>query len=311
MDTAGCMLNTQGISIPRLTQLMWTAEVLEYETGPIGPLRIEFNRVGFMGTSGIMYVGAMIQNVGHQFLDDAVGSARVFPALGLYFSSLQPTFTDSQHGVQLNATPGSYPQFGRVFENVDNLGYSAKNVYTRQGVGTPTVAKPVTIKWTVERGLTVSNPVGNYSKALDGAWKPLAGSFVRWKFTVDIDKTYCDVADYYLPLGYAEFILATDPLVLHQEYFGSAKQTLRSKKCTVRYTALQVSDGTRPYPLDKWVMSWRIDDGAGNLDNHFGWQSDARSVTSSVGHDYDVTSSVRQVGHVFLLTTPVSEVNVS
>ena len=304
-DTAGCMLHVKGFSRQKLTQLTWTAQISEYDTAPAGgnpfKVRIEFNCVGFMGKSGNMYVGTMIQNVGHQFADDAFGAATTFPALGLNLSSLQSTFSDSKHGVQLNVLPSKYPQFGRIFEDVDHLGYSAKNIYSRQTVGVPTIAKPIIVQWTVTKGSTAVNPAGNYSKTLGGSWVALLGKFVRWKFAIQINGTSYDVADYYLPIEYAEYILATDPLVLHQEYFGSATQILRAQKGTVRYTGLQASDGNQWYPLNSWSLTWRIDDGAGNLDSHFGWQSDEKSLTSSVGHDNDSANSSRDVGHAFVL----------
>jgi hypothetical protein len=243
----------------------------------------------------------MIQNVGHRFADDAVGTVNTFPALGLYFSSLEPKLADSQHGVQLKISPIKYPQFGRIFENVDTLEQSGKNVYTRANVGTPSVAKPIVVQWTVTKGHTVVNPAGNYSKTLGGSWAPLSGTFVKWKFTVRINGTSYDVAEYYLPIACAEYILATDPLALHQEYFGSAGQILGAQKGRVRYTGLQVSDGNQWYPLNNWLLTWRIDDGAFNLDSRFGWRSDGNSLISSVGHDDDSTKSARDVGHSFSL----------
>jgi hypothetical protein len=298
------MLHVQNFYQPHLTQLTWTAHISEYDTVPAGAnpfkIRIEFNSVGFMGSSGILYVGAMIQDVGHTFPDDAYGSATTFPAVGLYFSSFQSNLSDSQNGVALNATPTVYPLFGRIFENIDQLGGSSgKNIYTRENLGIPMPTSPIVVQWVVTKRDTVTNPVGNYSKDLNGNWVPLSGTFVRWNFSVLINGVSYDVADYYLPIGYAEYILASDPLVLHQEYFGSATQILYAQKCTVRYTDLRVFDGSAWYPLENWAITWRIDDGAGNLDNRFGWRSDGVSLTSTVGHDDDVTLSYRDVGHKF------------
>lgn len=305
-DTAGCMLQVKGFSGQRLTQLTWTAQISEYDTVPAVnccpfKIRIEFNSVGFMGTREPMYVGAMIQNVSHQFGDDAFGEAASFPALGLYFSSLQQNFPDSGHGVELNISPNKDFQFGRMFENVDGMGYIGKNIYTRKTVGTPTVAKPIVVQWTVTKGSTVVDPVGNYSKSKVGSWVRLSGKFVKWKFAVRINGVTYDVADYYLPIERAEYILDTDSLVLHQEYFGTACQILRAQKGTIRYTRLRASDGNQWYPLNDWWLRWRINDGTGNLDSHFGWRSDGNSLISSVGHDDDDTNSVRDEGYTFSL----------
>ena len=58
------------------------------------------------------------------------------------------------------------------------------------------------------------------------------------------------------------------------------------------------------YPLTDWTLTSCIDDGAGNADPHYGWRSDGASLTDSVGHDDDVTSSTRVGGTHFTLTVP-------
>jgi hypothetical protein len=89
-DTAGCMLHTVSFNHARLTQLTWTAEIKQYDSVPTSghpfKIRIEFNEVGFAGSKGASHVGAMIQNVGHTFADDAFGRIGSFPGLGIYFS---------------------------------------------------------------------------------------------------------------------------------------------------------------------------------------------------------------------------------
>ena len=192
----------------------------------------------------------MIQNVGHTFADDAFGRVGLFPGLGIYFSSLRRDFADSSHGVHLNLDPATFPKFGRVFEDVDALGSSAKNIYTRRGIPAASPAKPVRITWTVTRRNVVKDPAGEYSKALDGRWVPLTGVFAVWNFRVVIDGKNFDVADYYLPVQYAEYISPTDPLMLHQEYFGSAQQILASQQGEVRYTQMSASDGSTSFPLN-------------------------------------------------------------
>jgi hypothetical protein len=168
LDTAGCMLHVRNFDQAKLTRVTWTAAIMQYEYIPDGArpfkIRIEFNSVGFGGSKGTTYIGAMIQNVGHSFRDDVAGRVADFPALGVYLSSLRSDFSDSSHGVRLNVDPAAYPKFGRVFENVDGLGYSAKNVYTRQNITPTSPNGPVRITWTVTRRSVVPNPVGNFRK---------------------------------------------------------------------------------------------------------------------------------------------------
>jgi hypothetical protein len=70
--------------------------------------------------------------------------------------------------------------------------------------------------------------------------------FVIWNFSLTINGASYDVADYFLPIEYAEYILRTDPLVLHQEHFGSATQILDAQRGEVRYTELCTKRGRRP-----------------------------------------------------------------
>lgn len=326
-NTAGSMLHVDPAKFnhANLTQLTWKAEIYEYEYLPLTPLtfriRIEFNSVGFMGrgtSNPYCNVGVMVQNLGHSFNDDIVGTQfgniptiTSFPAVGLYISSLQSTWPDSSHGLKLVDAPSAYPKFGRVFENVDNLGYSAKNIYTRQNIGSPSLLAPITVRWTVTKKGTVVNPQDSLSRVLSGIWVPLRGTFVMWNFKIEINGVTYDVADYYLPIEKAEYILAWDPLTLHQEYFGARERILHSQKGTVKYVDIRASDGTRWYNLEDWNITWRIDDGGGNLENRFGWRSDGRSLTSRVGHDDDSTLCARDIGQSFKLALPLSSIEKS
>ena len=319
-NTAGSMLHSDATKFnhPYLIQLTWAAEIYEYEYNQANyRYRIEFNSVNFMGRGPSTYpycsVGAMIQNSGHSFVNDVVGNRfgyspnlTDFPGLGFYFSSLQSTWGDSSHGVQLNTNPDIFPQFARVFENVDNMGYSAKNIYTRQNVGTPSQNVPITVRWTVIKKGIVTNPDGHYSKNMSGDWVALRGTFVIWNFTIEINGIVYDVADYYLPIANAEYIMAWDPLTLHQEYFGAKEGILNSEKGTVRYVDIKASDGIKWYNLDNWDITWRIDDGGGNLDNRFGWLSDGKSLTSCVGHENDVANCYRNPGKTFNIELPTN-----
>lgn len=307
-NTAGCRLDIDSalFNHPYLSQLTWKSEISEYDYLPSGTnpnrLRIEFNSVGFGGQVGNCYVGVMIQNVGHTFTDDYCGRISQFPAVGLYLSSLQPDWPDSSHGVSLNVDPNKSPQFGRVFEDVDGLGHCGKNIYSRQNIGDPSTSNPIVVKWTVTKGETVVNPQVDISKDLNCNWISLVGTFVKWNFEIEINGISYDVADYYLPIEKAEYILSTDPLVLHQEYFGSAQRILDAQKGTVKYSDIKASDGANWYDLKDWILTWRIDDVAGNLDERFGWKSDGSSLISRVGHEEDVNEASRDVGTIFRLS---------
>jgi len=98
-NTAGTMLHVDPAAFNHagLTSLTWATEISEYEhrSDPFR-YRIEFDSVGFSGSEGITYVSAMVQNVGHEFENDIVGSRDAdppsiveFPALGIYFSSVR------------------------------------------------------------------------------------------------------------------------------------------------------------------------------------------------------------------------------
>lgn len=309
-NTAGCRLDVDinYFNHPNLVKLTWKADILEYDFVTTQfRLRLEFNHVGFQGSQGICYVATMIQNVGHNFIPDIVGSQfsnpptiTNFPALGLYFSSLRSDWPDNKHGVKSLTDPTLFPGFARVFENVDNLGYSAKNIYTRTNLIQPPLNYPLSIKWIVNKRNTVTNPIENLSKNLSDNWVPLSGTFVIWNFQVELNNTLYDVADYYLPIEYGEYILSTDPLVLNQEYFGAAELLLHTEKTKVRYSELSAFDGTNWYPLDQWKLTYRIDDGNGNQDNRFGWRTEnCQYLVSVCGHDDDVLNATRNVNTLF------------
>lgn len=315
LNTAGSMLHLDPARFNHrnLTQLTWKAQIYEYDYTPFGSdpfrIRIEFNSVGFVDSTYLhaCYVGAMIQNVGHTFPDDASTNIGVFPALGLYFTSLQADLPNSAYGVTLYADPTKPPLFGRCFQNIDGTGFSGKNIYTRQNVGTPSLANPITVRWTVTKGETVINPQGNFSKSIDGEWVQLLGTFVKWNFKVEINDQLYDVGGFYLPIEKAEYILNFDPLVLHQEYFGAAERILGSEKGTVRYTDMRAFDGTNWYDLRDWKITWRIDDEGGNLDNRFGWKTDGNSLISRMGHESDVSDCSRDVGSTFTINNPTTQ----
>jgi len=119
---------------------------------------------------------------------------------------------------------------------------------------------------------------------------------VRWNFQVAINGLITDVADYYLPIEKAEYIWSYSPLALTPEQFGSASQILQSQKSAIRFSDMRASDGTNWFSIADWILGYCIDDGAGNLDQHYGWRSDGVSLTDSVGHADDPTASTRTIG---------------
>ena len=177
-----------------------------------------------------------------------------------------------------------------MFEDVDSLGAIGRNIYTRDPLPDP----PLTIVWTVNRVGVVQDPSDDLAKNAAGAWVPLQGTFVVWRFRATIAE-----ADYYLPIECAEYIFPYDPLVLHQEYFGSSEGILDGQKCSVRFSEMWGSDGETAYPLEDWMITWRIDDETGNLDNRFGWTCDVSGLISRVGHESDVAQCQRDPGHTF------------
>ncbi len=293
-----------------LTKLTWTAQIFEYDylsrdSSPYR-LRIDFNAINLIGQNGAASFGAgMIQNTGHRFPDDAFTSIGTFPELGLYFSSLQLHLPDNQYGIRLLADPTKPPLFGRCFQNIDGGGKSGKNIYSRMNVGNPLLTLPVIVKITITKGATVTNPTENLSRDINGNWVPLIGTFTIWRASVEINGVAQDVADFYLPTDQAEFINGANPLTFFQEHFGTDDRILQAQKCTVRFVDMRASDETNWFDLQDWIIVHRIDDKTDsmNLDNRFGWKTDGVSLTSSAGHEEDVTDCVRDVNAKLHLST--------
>jgi hypothetical protein len=314
-DSAGCTVHVDPSKFnrPGLTELTWTSEIAEFSDTPAGSnpfkLLVDSMYVRFAGRGfgpsdrrpGLT-IAAVIQNAGHSFEDDAVNKIVPFRGLGVYLSSLEPTLSDQQHGVRVNADAKTFPSFGRFFENVNGLGLSAKNIYSRETLGMPSPEKPLSIRWTIRKMETTTTPPANLSKNLAGSWVSLSGTFVRWNIQVSLNGDVIDVADYYLPLEKAEFISATDPLSLVPEHFGSAAQILQSQPARVRFRDMQASSGVNWAPLADWRVTNCIDDGAGNRDPHYGWRSDGVSLIDSSGHVDDAPSSTRTIAASFHLT---------
>ncbi|MGA7409292.1 MAG: BACON domain-containing carbohydrate-binding protein [Bryobacteraceae bacterium] len=314
--TAGCVLSPNVPStLPSSSNVVgitWQTEIDQYTYQPAAgfPVRIRYDAdcVFFTGSAGGTCVGASIQNVGHAFADDAVGASNPFPALGLYLTSLDPSLLNSQHGVSLDADPTAYPQFGRIFENVDGGGFVGMNIYTRQNVGSPDPLHPILVRWTVSRVGVVTNPLGNFSKDLTGAWAPLVGTFVQWRFSIAISGQSQDVATYYLPIEKAEYISVGTPLDLGQEQFGSVEDTLVGEPTRVHYSDMRVTDGAAWYPLQQWRLFHCIDNlfnGYPITDLRYGWESDADSLVSTAGHDDDIAGAIRTIGATFTIQSGI------
>ena len=274
-------------------------------------MRLDSMFVGFMGRGNgtakptpFLVVATAVQNVRHPFSDDSMQIPKPYPALGIYLSSVQPTLSDSQHGVRLNANTGTFPEYGRNFSNVNGMGYSARNIYSRRDLGSPTRDRPISVRWTVRKVKTVTNPPLNLSRAINGMWVPLIGTFVRWNFEIAINGAVANVADYYLPVERAQYIRLDDPLALIPEHLGSADKMLQSQKSALRIKDIWASDGAQWYPLTEWTLTSCIDDASGNTDLHYGWRSDGESLIDSVGHDDDPTISIRASGSRFSLRYP-------
>ena len=299
---------------PGLAQLTWTTEIREYDfvpssSGAFG-IRSELNSIGFMGkgTASPCYVAILVQNIAHDFSDNKHGRIDSFPSVGLCLTSFQPGWPDSSHGVELIADPSAPPQFGRCFGSIDGSPHTSKTVCTRQSLGTPSPSKPIRVKWTVTKGKTVTNPEGDLSQTSTGEWEKLNGTFVKWNFKADINGDSYDVAGYFLPIERAEYIRATDPLVLTQEYSGGGERAPNTLKGTVIYTEITASDDVASYDLKEWMLTARADDGAGNFDTRFGWKSDGASLISTAGHEQDSFDASRDIGRRFSLGTPAPRI---
>ncbi|MFH1418717.1 MAG: Ig-like domain-containing protein [Planctomycetota bacterium] len=300
INTAGCGVGPINFHQENLTAIEWTSTMLEYEGNPGAGflLRLDFHFVEMVGSSGSPAFTTAIQNVYHVFDDDYVGIPSAVPGLNLYWSSLLPGLQD---GVQLDADPLAFPYFGRVFENVDGIGDVGNNIYNRTILGVPSPADPIVVTWSVERFGIVTDPAGQFTRGLSGEWLPLTGTFAMWECKATIDGALRSIATYYLPIEYCEYIDPTAPLNFGQEHFELNGGGLDSRRTNVRYSDIQVSDGSQWYPLEQWTIVSRIDDELGNNDNRFGWYSDGEALYSVCGDESYVTGASREPGTLLLI----------
>jgi hypothetical protein len=291
------MLTAQGLSQENLVAAEWSASFPEYQSSML--LRIEFNGVGFVGPMGGTSVGAMVMNLCHDFDNDSVTMRRHFPGFSLYFSSLRK---DLLTGVELLADPAKLPRFRRIFENVDGMGFAGVNIYNTTPLREPKRNKPVTLRWNVERGKEIDDPVGNYHRTIAGNWLRLAGAYREWFFTVWIDGKKLQVARYLLPEAHASYLNWNSPITLHQEYFGAAKASLNRARTEVRYHGFQVTnEAGKVCPITTWKVAWVIDDDWERKDKRFGWRVSGRELISRCGHEDDIKTLTREKGKILEL----------
>lgn len=295
MDTAGCRVFPINFYHENLIAIEWTSELFEYDPAPEPdrPLRLDFHWVEMVGASGSPVLRTAIQNVYHIFEDDYVGIPAITPGLNLYWSSW---LSDLQDGVQLDANPEQPPRFGRVFENIDGMGYVGNNIYNRESLRIPSPANPLLIQWRIERVGIVTDPPGQFTRALDGSWLNLIGTFVKWRCEVCIEGNPSAIATYYLPIEHCEYIDPTIPLNFSQEHFETNGGGLDRSRTKVRYSNMRVFDGIQWYPINEWWIESRVDDELGNNDNRFGWYSDGEALYSVCGDESYIADAHREPG---------------
>lgn len=283
-----------------LVAIEWTSAIVEYDgaSGNDFRIRLDFHFVEMQGALGAPAFTTAIQNVYHVFGDDSVGIPQVFPGMGLYWSSLLPGLPD---GVQLNANPVQSPNFGRIFENVDGIGDIGNNIYSRQSLELPSIGNPTVVHWSVQRVGIVSNPSGQLTRGLDGTWIPLTGTFAAWQCLATIDGVQWNIATYYLPVEYCEFIDEWTPMTLSQE-FGDGNLALRRTK--VRYSDLRVSDGVTWFPLTEWMLTETTFEPSN--DERFGWYTDGQALFSVCGDNAYATTATRTPGAMMFLDASAS-----
>ena len=300
IDTVGSYLRPINFYQEDLTAIEWTSTMEEYE-GQAGPdflLRLDFHFVEMEGVAGNRGFTTAIQNVYHTFLDDQVIIPPPSPGLNLYWSSLLPGLPN---GVALDADPFVPPYFGRVFENVDGIGNIGNNIYNRATLGVPLPTNPIEVRWSVRRIGVETNPPAQLTRDLDGTWIPLIGTFAVWKCEAVINGVHWDIAAYYLPIEYCEFINAQTPITLTQEHFEANGGGLDLRRTKVCYSDFRVSNGADWFPLQEWMIVFRIDDERGNNDNRFGWHTDGDALYSVCGAKSYETTAYRDPGQMFFL----------
>lgn len=274
-DTVGVKIIPYNFNQNNLTEIKWKAKIYEYQYNYYKnyiPLRFEYNSVKLKGSEGVAHIGAMIQNLLHKFNDGDCTVGEMPGGLGMYFTTLDrnsvyrndgKSIPINLVGLKLNVNPDSFPKFRRVFQDIDGLGVVGNNIYSNEAVAIPSENLPVNIEWTVKRGNLVENPSGNLAKDLNCNNENLApGSYREWNVSVTIEqgaetKSY-NVATYYLPNIYAEYLHPNTPLILFEEYFGACGNHLDVNKTKVFYYDIKVRNTTNSSYIG--IGDWEIND---------------------------------------------------
>ena len=248
-----------------LVEIKWKSTILEYQSNTYGlesggnksttiPGRIEFNSVKLQGSEGVSNIGAMIQNLIHEFDNGACETAKIIGGLEMYFTVMDSSslgrndgksIANNLVGLKLKANPDVFPKFRKMFVNIDSLGIVGNNIYNTESLGVPSEKSPITIEWNIKRGNLIKNPSGNLAKNINCNNESLAsGNYYEWNVSATVkqnNKTkFYDIATYYLPSIYAEYLHPNQPLTFHQEQFGACKDSLSANKTNVLYDNIEV-----------------------------------------------------------------------
>lgn len=300
-DTVGVNATPFNFHVPNIVEMRWQAEVAEFVNPDpeTGELKIEFNFANFAGRQGNIGLGVMIQNTLHEY-DEASCFVDALPGgLELYFTVIDELDRSpvAVAGVDLEAgAADSPPSFKRLFQDIDGLGIVGNNIYATASIGDDRISDPVTIEWHLKRGSLVTNPPGNLKRNIHCEWVPLTGEFREWYVAVTIDGIRYPVATYYLPEAYASHVDPVEPLVLHQEHFGSCDNRLDLGRTDVAYSGFGVrTSGSSDWlPMPAWQINYSYDGGCAPAlsDRRHGLGTSVRHgkkvLVSRSGHDNDL-----------------------
>lgn len=264
--------------------------------------RFDFNGIFFRGDNGWDTVAFAIQSLIHEFTPGEIGSRFANPptinvnnGVGLYLTRLRADLPYESGGIMLLSDPAVYPGFSHTFENVDDLGTLAQNVYTRDNIF-ENYSFPLRVKWTVTRTGFVTNPTGNLSKNDQDEWVSLVGEYAVWNFKIQLNESEFNVADYYILKENGEFLDTFRPVTLGQEHFGRINEPLGNFKTEVNYKYFRISNNIDCSLINDWRIFRKIEwPEGGNIDERYGWYSNGTELVSSSSHDTD-SQIFRDVG---------------
>lgn len=271
-DTEGYESVAVGVNISpynfnqnNLVEIKWKSKILEYQSNAYGlqsdgnksntiPGRIEFNSVKLQGSEGVANIGAMIQNLVHEFDNGACETAKFTGGLEMYFTVMDSSslgrndgksIANNLVGLKLKTNPDIFPKFRKMFVDIDSLGIVGNNIYNTESLGVPSEKLPITIEWNIKRGNLIKNPSGNLAKDINCNSENLApGNYWEWNLSAIVEQNnktkFYDIATYYLPDIYAKYLHTNQPLTFHQEQFGACKDSLSVNKTNVLYYDIKV-----------------------------------------------------------------------